>query len=163
MRDEQDRDARIRDDFAHACEALALKAAVADGQSLVDDEDVRRDGTREREAETRLHAARIRAHRLVDIVAQLGELDDLRFEVAQILVGKPPELPAQRDVLAAAELVVEAGGKLEQGAYAAMHGDAAVRRIRDAGDDLERRRLAGAVAAQKRDGLAAMDRERKIF
>ncbi|MEI2998376.1 MAG: hypothetical protein V8T51_03825 [Senegalimassilia faecalis] len=66
-------------------DALALERAVANGKSLVDHQDFRVDGHRERKAQARLHAARVRAHRLVDVQAKVGELDDLGLELFNLV------------------------------------------------------------------------------
>ena len=59
------------------------------------------------------------------------------------------------DVLAAGELGVEAGADFEQAADAAAEVDAAGGRLGDAAEDFEQRDLAGAVAADDADDLAA--------
>ena len=63
----------------------------------------------------------------------------------------------QVDVLAAGELRVEAAAELEQRGDAPARAHAARRRRQRAGDQLQQRRLARAVAADETDGLAARD------
>ena len=64
--------------------------------------------------------------------------------------------PVQIDVLAAGELRVEARSDLEQAADAAANLDAARGRRGDAREDLEQRRLAGAVSPDDAEHLALL-------
>ena len=54
--DEQDRPA-VAADVAHLAEALPLERGVADGQHLVDDQDLRFEMRRHRERQPHVHAA----------------------------------------------------------------------------------------------------------
>ena len=54
-------------------------------------------------------------------------------------------------------------GRVGEADFAAVDQDAAGGRRIDAADDLDQRRLAGAVVADQRDHLAGMDVEREIF
>src|SRR4051812_3454133 len=63
--------------LAHLLERLALEARVADRQRFVDQEDVRVHVDRHREREPPVHARRVRLHRHVHELLELGELDDL--------------------------------------------------------------------------------------
>ena len=54
---------------------------------------------------------------------------------------------------------MEAGAELEQRADPAADRDAALGGLDDPGDQAQQRRLAGAVAADKADRLAGLDRE----
>ena len=64
-------------DALHAVEALLLEGDVADGEHLVDDQDLGLEVRRDGEGETQLHAARVALHRRVDEGPDVGELDDL--------------------------------------------------------------------------------------
>ena len=57
--------------------ALLLERRVADGEDLVDQQDVGVDVDRDREAEPDVHAGRVVLHRLVDELLDAGEVDDL--------------------------------------------------------------------------------------
>ena len=70
--DEQDRRAR-RLHLPDAPDALVLKDRVADGQRLVDEQDIRIDVNGGRERQPHEHAARVRLHRPVDELADPGE------------------------------------------------------------------------------------------
>ena len=58
-------------------EALPLERLVADGEDLVEQQDVGIEERGDREAEPHRHPRRVRAHRPVDRVLELGEGDDL--------------------------------------------------------------------------------------
>ena len=74
--DEQHGHVLVGDDAVDPLAALLRELAVADGQRLVHHQDVRADRRHEREAQTGAHTARIRAHRLVDVLAEFRELHD---------------------------------------------------------------------------------------
>ena len=62
------------------------------------------------------------------------------------------------DVLPAGDLRMEAGAQLDQRRDPAVDLDRAAGRLGDAGDELERRALAGSVAADDAEGRAAAAR-----
>ena len=57
--------------------ALALEVLVADGEHLVDDQDVGVDVDGDGEPESDVHAGRVVLHRRVDEALEPGEVDDL--------------------------------------------------------------------------------------
>jgi hypothetical protein len=143
----------------HPPQALALERRVADGEHLVDDQHLRLEVGGDGEREPQVHAARVVLDRRVDEALDLGEGDDL-VELAHDLVALHAEHGAvQKDVLASAQLRVEAGADLEQRADAAADARVAGRRLGDAREQLQQRALACAVAADDADGLAARDLE----
>ena len=76
VRDEQDRPPGAAE-FLHAPEAAPLELRVADGEHLVDEEDLRLEVRSHREREAHVHAARVALHRGVDELLDAGELDDV--------------------------------------------------------------------------------------
>ena len=115
--DEEDRAALAlerRDD----AEALALEVLVADREDLVEEEHVGLEERGDREPEPHRHSARVRADRTVDRVLDLGERDDLVEALADLGPPQALDRAVQVDVLAAAEVGVEAGAELEQRADA---------------------------------------------
>ena len=89
----QNRHVLVHHDLVDAGDAFLLKRTVADGKRLVDDENLRIYRHGERESQTRLHAAGIRAHRLVDIQTQLSEIDDSRLDFGDFLPREAKDLP----------------------------------------------------------------------
>ena len=125
----------------HALDARVageLKARVADGQGLVEDEDLRLDRRRHGEGEAHVHAARIDLHRLIDELADAGKP---AIASKADLALRARAAPSVDETPAAAELGVEpvelgigdaaaprraggaalnAGNQLQQGAPAAL-------------------------------------------
>ena len=100
MGDEQDGLAATLE-LGELVEALVGEALVADGEHLVDQQDVGIDVDRHRKAEAHVHARRVGLHRRVDELLHLGELDDL-VEAARDLALRETEHDAvDEDVLAA--------------------------------------------------------------
>jgi hypothetical protein len=99
------------------------------------------------------------------------QLDVGQGGVQRVAVGRPPRQPdPEGEVLARGEVLVDVGAvrhHAEDGAHGlrlahavvAGHRDRAARGAQERADDLEQRGLAGAVAAQQRDGLAGADLE----
>ena len=74
--DEEDGPAR-GGDLVHLAEALALERGVADGQHLVDDQDLGLEVRGDREGQPHVHAARVALDRRVEELLDLRERDDL--------------------------------------------------------------------------------------
>ena len=145
MRDEHDRAAALLE-LRDPTEALALELLVADGEDLVEEQHVGVDVRGDREAEPHVHPRRVGANRQVDVVADAGELDDLVHPLADLGAGQAVQRAVQEDVLAAGELRVEPGAELEQRRDAPADLDAADAGLDDPADQLQERRLAGAVS-----------------
>ena len=148
-----------RADEAHA---LLLEGGVADRQDLVDDQDVGVDMGADREGEARIHAAGIGLDRLVDEVADAGEGLDVVEARVDLVLRQPEERGGEVHVLAAGEFRVEACAELQQGANPAPDVDVPV----EGGacrQQLQQRRLAGAVAADDADGFLTGDREGHVL
>ena len=161
VRDEDDRAAALLE-LEDLAEALALERLVADREDLVEQEHVRVEVRGDREAEPHVHPRRVRAHRPVDRVLELGERDDLVEALADLRLAETLDRAVQEDVLAAAEVGVEAGAELEQRADPTADGDLALGRLDDPGDQPQQRRLARAVAPDQADRLARRDRDRDV-
>ncbi len=97
---EDDRDP-LAAELGDARHALVLEGGVADGHDLVEQEDVRVEVRGDREAEAGVHAARIGAHRSVDEVAELRELDDVLHPRLDLLAADPVDRGVEDDVLTA--------------------------------------------------------------
>ena len=74
-------------------QALALERLVADGEDLVDQQDVGVQVRDDREPEPQEHPRAVRLHRHVDELAQLGELDDAVDALLDVLAPKPCSAP----------------------------------------------------------------------
>ena len=87
----QQRACRRRIEVAlHPGDAFLLERFVADREHLVGDEQVGRERRRDREAETHDHPRRVVLDRIVDVLADIGERDDL-VALRRDLDGRKPE------------------------------------------------------------------------
>ena len=100
VRDEDDRAATLLE-LEDLAEALALEGLVADGEDLVEQEDVGVEVRGDREAEPHVHPRGVGAHRPVDRLLELGEGDDLVEALADLRPLEPVDGAVQEDVLAA--------------------------------------------------------------
>ena len=162
MRDEQQGDIVVGDELADFVETFFLKGFIAHGEGLVDDEDLGMDVRVDGEAETGFHTARVGTDRLVHVLADVSELDDLGLELFDLFLRQTEGSAAQVDVLPSGHLPFEARGELEEGGDAAIDGDLPFGREADSGDHLEDGGLAGAVAADEGDRFTGHDRERHV-
>ena len=64
-------------DVLHLAEALLLELGVADGEHLVDDQDLRLEVRGDGEGQAHVHAAGVALDRRVEELLDLGEGDDL--------------------------------------------------------------------------------------
>ena len=149
-------------DVTHLRQAALLELRVADGEHLIDDQDVRLEvrGNREREAE--IHAAGISLHRRINKTCDAGEFDDLVETALDVAPVHAKDGAVQEDVFAPRQLGMKARPDFEQCAEAAVHGRFTGRRQRDAGKHLEQRALAGAVAADDAERLSMRNVERDV-
>jgi hypothetical protein len=156
--DEQDGAAELLE-LGDLGQALALERLVADGQDLVDQQDVRADVDGHGEPEAHVLPGAVVLDLVVDERLQLGEGDDVVEVALGLAAGQAEDGRVQVDVLAAGQLAVEAGPQLQQGRDPAPDRDRAGGRGEDARQHLEQRRLARAVGADQPHGLAGADLE----
>jgi hypothetical protein len=159
--DEQDGPA-LATDLAHLAQALTLEGGVAYREHLVHDQDLGLEVSGDREREPQVHAARVALHRRVDEALDLGEGDDLVELALDLAAAHAEDRAVQEDVLATREIAVEARPDLEERPDTAADARLAVRRLGDAREDLEQRRLAGPVAPDDAEDVAARDVERDV-
>ena len=129
----------------HPPEAAALELGVADGEHLVDEQDLRLELCGDREGEANGHPARVPLDRRVDEALDAGELHDLGELPGDLATLHAEHRAVQVDVLAPGQLRMEAGADLEQAAHAPADLRPPLGRGRDPRQDLQQRRLAGAV------------------
>src|ERR1700687_1671449 len=102
-------------DVLHLVEALALKGRVADGEDLVDDQDLGFEMGGDREGETDVHSTRAVLTGSTEKLLDLGEGNNLIQIAINFRLPHAEEGGAEIDVLATCKLGVEAGSHLEQG------------------------------------------------
>ena len=93
----------------------------------------------------------------VDEVAALRKFDDLGQFGVDLGLGHAQDRAVHIDVFAAGHFVVEAGADFQHGGHAAANFDLALGGGGDAGQQLEQRGFARAVAANDAQGLALVD------
>ena len=147
-------------DLLDAGVALRLEGRVADSEHLVEQQDLRIEVRRDREREPDLHSRRVALDRDVDEVADPGELDDLVELPLRLGARHAEDRPVEKDVVATAELRMEAGSHLEQTADPSVDLGASGARLGDPAQDRQQRRLAGAVGADHAQHLATLNVER---
>jgi hypothetical protein len=144
VRDEEDGRAALLY-LLDAAQAAVLEDRVADGERLVDDEDVGLDVGGDGEGEADEHPRRVGLDRLVDERPDLGEALDLGEEPLGLAPREPHQRRVHVDVLDARALRVEARPELEERRHAPLAPDAPAGRLERPGDDLQQRRLAAPV------------------
>ena len=143
-------------------EALLLEGLVADGEHLVEQEDVEVDLDRDRVREPHLHARREVLQLLVDEALELGERDDLVEALLELALAQPEQRAVDADVVARRELEVEADAELDERREQPVDPNEAGVRAVDAGEDLQQRALAAAVRPDDSEELTRLDRERDV-
>jgi hypothetical protein len=151
--DEQDGAAPFAQ-LPEAPEAALLEEHVADRQGLVHDVHVRVEVREEREGEPHEHSRRVLADRLVDELADLGEVEDGLQPITHVSIGEAEELRALEHVLPAGEVGLEARAELQQGHHAPPDLERPRRGIEGPGEDLQQRALPGAVQADDAEALS---------
>src|SRR5664280_1644350 len=144
-------------------ETLSLETGVADGEYLVDQENLGLEVGRDGESQAQIHAGGVVLYGGVEEAVDLGECDDLVELAADLGALHAQDGAVEIDVFAAGQLQVEAGAHLEQASDAPVQLDAPLGRLGDAGQDLEQGGFTGAVAADHADDLARRDLERDVL
>ena len=154
MRDDQ-QSRSLFAELSDPVEALVLEIGIAHGQRLIDDQHVGPHRGGDAEGDAHLHAAGIGAHRLVEVVADLGECLDLRQDAFDVGLGMAHQAGGMATVLAPAQVRIEAHAQFEDRGDPAGRRHPPLVRSRRAGDQLEQRALARAVLADDAHGLTA--------
>ncbi len=113
MRHEDYRAAAVPD-VLHLVQALLLEPGVADGEDLVDQQDLGLEMGGHCERQTHVHPARVVLHRRIEELLDLGEGDNLVELLLDLGPLHPEDDAVQEDVLAAGQLVVEAGAHFQE-------------------------------------------------
>ena len=115
-----------------------LKDRVADGERLVNDEDVRLDAGGDGEGEADEHPRRVGLDGLVDERADLGEALDVWEEPFGLAARESHQRGVHVDVLDARAFRVEARAEFEQSGHAPLAPHVAFGRLKCARDDLQK-------------------------
>jgi hypothetical protein len=137
--------------------ALLGKGSVPHREYLVDQHDVGIGLDHDREGEADHHSAGVVLQLEVDELVELGELQHRGQPARRLPAGEPHHHAVERHVLPRCELRVEADPQLDERRQPARDGDRAAIGAVDAGQDLQQRALARAVAAHDPEELALVD------
>ena len=153
----------VLDEVLNAALALLLEEHVADGERLVDDEDVGLGDGGDGERDACDHAGGEVLHGHVHEIGQLGEVDDLLEVRVDELLGVAEESAVEVDVLAGGEFEVKARAELDQGRDITADDALALAGLEDAGDDLEHGGLARTVGTDQTHDLTGLHLEGDVL
>ena len=137
-----------------------LEVGVPNSEHLVDDEQLRRNRRRRGENEPHLHPGRIGLQRLVDIFLEFGKFDDIVDGAVGGLAGLAEIGQIGIGVLPPGQLRMKAAANLQQRMRLPTDFKPPRGRLDQAGDQLQKRAFAGAVAADESDLLPSLDGQR---
>ena len=100
--------------LADLIHALALECFVADGQHLIDKQDVGVGVHRDRERQTHVHARRVELDLRVDEIADLGERNDAVEALVCFLARQSKDRRVQVHVVSSGQIRVETRSEFEQ-------------------------------------------------
>lgn len=143
--------------------ALRLERAVADGQHLVQNQNIRFHEAGNGERQPRFHAGRELLERPVRKVLQLGEVQDFLKRLVHEFARIAQHGAAQISVLLHREIAVKAARELEQRRHGAVPLHPALRRFHDAGDRLEQCGLPRPVRADDAQHIAPLERKGHVL
>ena len=149
-------------ELGHLLEALRAEARVADGEHLVDDDDVRLDVCGDGEREAQVHPPRVALERRVQKALEPREVDDLVEAPVDIPPRHAEDRGVEVDVLPPGQLGMEAGADVEQRAGAPPRPGETGGGLGDAREHLQQRRLAGAVRPDQAERLVLRHREADV-
>ena len=144
-------------------EAFLLERRVADGQHLVDQHDIGIDLDGDRKGEAHLHSGGVVLQLQVHERLELGKGDDLVQPLEGLPAGEAEHDRVDDRVVARGEVRVEPDAELDERRQAAVHLDVAGIDGVDAGQALEQRALAAAVASHDPEELARRDVDADIL
>ena len=148
---------------AQEAHALLHEHGIAYRQRLVDDEDVGIHVGDDGEGQAHVHAAGVDLGGLVyEIVADVGEGDDVVVNRVDLGRAQAEDLGAHVDVFPTGEFRVEARTELQQCRHAAIHLDVSGRRVEGAANELQQGGLARSVATDDADRFATLHVEGNI-
>ncbi len=107
----------------HEGEAFASESGVADGQGLIDDQDVGFGVNADREGQPRAHAGGIEPHRLIEKRTDRGKLGDRWYPPKYIRPAQSKDRATNQHILAARHLPIESGAKRQDRGDPSCHAD----------------------------------------
>ncbi|CAM5235116.1 hypothetical protein RLIN73S_05383 [Rhodanobacter lindaniclasticus] len=145
--------------LADALETFVLKVGVTDGKRLVHDQQLWPECRGNTEGHTHLHTTGVGPHRLVEVLADFGELLDGINDAVDLLPRKPHQAGGVIHVLPSRQIWIETHTKLKDRGDAARGCNGAFGRPKSPRDQLQQRALASPVLTDHTDRLARGDAE----
>ena len=143
--------------------ALGLEEDVTDGESFIDDEDLRVDIDRDGKGEADEHTGGIGLHGLIDEITDVRERDDVVEPRIHLLAGESHDRPVHIDVLEPCIFLIETSAQLEQGRNSSADSHTAFGRVQNAGYDLKDRGLSGTVGPDDAHALPSSHIEADVL
>ena len=140
-----------------------MKVEVADGEDLVEEEDVGVEVGGDGEGEAHIHAAGVILDGGVNEVFEAGELNNLLKLSVDFFGAHANDGAVEIDILAAAQLGVEADPHFEQRAHFAKDLHLAFCGASQARNDLEQSAFSGAVFANDSKDVPVVEAEVDVF
>ena len=156
MSDKDDGLGRIFLDFGEEIVALALERLVADGEHLVEHQNIALCFDGHGEGETHLHTRGIVLELLVHEVLKLGELHDVVIHRVDFLVRESQQCAVQIHVLTSGQFRIESDAQLDERHQLALHHHRTLFRHVNLRNDLQQRGFAGTVTADDTEEIALM-------
>ena len=160
---DEDDGAALAGDIAHFAETFFLEIDIADGEDFVDEEDFGLEMGGDGKGEADVHAGRVVLDGSVDKLFEFGEGDDFVELAGDFGFAHAEDGAGEESIFAAGKLGMEAGADFEEGADASANFGPAGRGASDAGEYLEERGFAGAVASDEAEDFALADVEGDVF
>src|SRR4051794_27512836 len=161
MGDEDDRLASGLE-LVELLEALLLERGIPDGEHLIDEKHVRVDLDRHREREAHGHAGGVVLELEVEKALELGEPNDVVKAFACLSARQSQQDRVDDYVVASRQIGVEADAQLDERRQSPGDADTPGVDLVDAGEALQQRALAGAVAPDDSKELALLDLDRDV-
>src|SRR5947207_7295874 len=159
MADEQHGAALGTRNVVHLADAFLLELGISDSKHLINEKDLRFEMGGDSECQSHIHARRITLNRRVEECLDLCKGDNLVEFFADLIAAHSKDRAVEIDVLAAAQFGMKTCANLKQARDAAAQSDAARRWLSDAAQDLQKRALTRAVAADNSEDLALLHLE----
>ena len=164
MRDEHDGLALLQEPLDRVDAAL-LEIGIADGEDLVEEQDIRREICRNRKPQPHVHAGGVVLDRNVDEVFESRIAHDVVIDGFRLRTAQSVNSGIQEHVLAAGQLPMKADAQLDHGRDLRVPGDeqASGGWPMNRGDELQEGALARSVAADQADRFAWAIRSDTFF
>ena len=136
MADKEHRSALLPRNFVYLSETFPLKFRIADGQYLIDHENLRLEMSGDGESEPDIHARRITLYWSIQKSFNSRKGDDLVELPRDLLSFHAKNCAIQKDIFPPRELGMKARSDLQQATDASAHPNPPLRRLRDSTENL---------------------------